>query len=533
MIKRLYVKNFAIIDEIDLVFKPGLTVITGETGSGKSILIEALSIALGSKGDRIMVRNGKERALIEVEFKNTKFRRIISSKGRTKSYKNDEVISLIDLKKENKIRVDFHGQHDQQFILDKNTHLDYLDRYCGHTEDVFQLRKIYSELVDLRQQFEKLKNDKLQLTERLSLLNYQLDEINLIAPAIGEDIEVKNQYRKQNNIQEILKSLKNIRSEIYQNDHNVTDKLSFILNQLSKIEKYDSNTLKIKDLISDAILNIEESRLEIDEQLNGLEYDRENLIAVEERMNDLESLKRKYGGSIESVLDEKIRIQKEISNLSSIEKNEEKIKNAIVIKETEFSNKAIKVHEKRNSKSNELAKFIESKMSDLNMDGTKFKISLDSEENNEGFVRINNKIFKAFEQGIDFAEFYLSANPGEPLKPLTLVASGGEMSRIMLAIKTVFQDIDPVETLIFDEIDSGISGKAAEKVSDHLLNLSQKKQVFCITHLSQIVNKANHHLHIEKHIDNNKTYVKINYLNKIESLQTIKELFYSKEILNS
>ena len=529
MIQRLYIKNFAIIDEIDINFEPGLTVVTGETGSGKSILLEALGVALGAKADKIMVRNGADRAVVEAKFNDVEIRRIVSETGRTKSYKDDEFVTLIDLKKENITRVDFHGQHDQQLILDKTSHIDYLDRYCGHQSEVVELEKIFSDLIDMRSELDDLNKNEQHKKERLDLLRFQASEIDMVKPVEGEDQEVKEAYKRLSNIEEIIRSLRNIKGKILNSDHSITDQLSLTYQELTKIEKYDSNISNISSLISDSILQLEETGSEINSQLMENEFSEEEFSILEDRLNALESIKRKYGGSIEAVITERERIDKEINSLNDIGISKDGLTNAIKQKEIDFSQKAISVHNKRMIKSKELSNKIVLAMSDLNMDGSHFDIIIDQDEGDESFIELDRKLVIGNAKGIDRVEFYLSANPGEPTKPLSSVASGGEISRIMLAIKTVFQDIDPVQTLVFDEIDSGISGKAAEKVSIHLLHLAQKKQIICITHLSQIANQADHHLHIKKYVDGKKTFVDMEYLKGIESSKIIRELFIGTE----
>ena len=533
MIQKLYIKNFAIIDEIDINFEPGLTVVTGETGSGKSILLEALGVALGAKADKIMVRNGAKRAVVEAKFGDVEIRRIVSDSGRTKSYKDDEFVTLIDLKKENITRVDFHGQHDQQLILDRTSHIDYLDRYCRHQSEVAELEKIFSELMAMRAELDELNKNEHQKKERMALLKFQANEIDMVMPLEGEDQEVKEAYKRISNLEEIMRSLTNIKSRILDSDNSLTDQLNTIYQELTTIEKYDSNISNISSLISESILQLEEASSEISSQLMEKEFSSEELSILEDRLNALESLKRKYGGSLESVIAERQRIDKEIKTLDDIGISQDGLINAINEKEKVFSQKAISLHDKRKIKAKELSEKIVLAMSDLNMDGSRFDIIIDQDESDDGFIELDGKVVIGNPKGIDRVEFYLSANPGEPTKPLSSVASGGEISRIMLAIKTVFQDIDPVQTLVFDEIDSGISGKAAEKVSMHLLNLAQKKQIICITHLSQIANQADHHLHIKKYVNGKKTYVDMEYLNGINSSKIIQELFIGAEAVKA
>ena len=533
MIERLCIKNFAIIEEVDIKFKPGLTVITGETGSGKSILLEALAVALGSKADKIMVRNGAERAVVEAKFADAEIRRIVSETGRTKSYKNDEFVTLLELKNDNTSRVDFHGQHDQQLILDKSSHIDYLDRYCGHQKDVAEIEDIFYDLIDLKSKLDELDRMEIEKKERMELLSFQANEIDSVGPQENEDHVLKTSFVKYSNIKEIIRTLSNAKHNISESDNSLVDQLNQNFQDLCSIKKYDENISQITNLISDAILQLEEANTEIGLQLMGIEFDSEELQSMEERMNALESLKRKYGGSIDSVLNQRKKIDNEIKSLRDSNKLKHAIIKEIKVKEKMYSSKALSLHKKRESKSIELSKMIVMTMSNLNMDGARFDIKIEQDEIEESYIKLDGKNVAGNSKGIDKVEFYLSANPGEPSKPLSFVASGGEISRIMLAIKTVFQDIDPVQTLVFDEIDSGISGKAAEKVSEHLMELAKKKQVICITHLSQIAHKAHNHLHIEKSVVDKKTYVGFAYLNKNESSKVIKELFVGTQTYNA
>ena len=351
MIERLCIKNFAIIEEADIKFKPGLTVITGETGSGKSILLEALAVALGSKADKIMVRNGAERAVVEAKFADTEIRRIISETGRTKSYKNDEFVTLIDLKNDNSGRVDFHGQHDQQLILDKSSHIDYLDRYCGHQKDVAEIEDIFYNLIDLKSKLDELDRAEIEKKERMELLSFQANEIDLVDPKENEDHVLKTSFVMNNNIKEIIKTLSNAKHNISESDDSLVDQLNQNFQDLCSIEKYDSKITSVTNLISDAILQLEEANTEIGLQLMGIEFDSEELKSMEDRLNALESLKRKYGGSIDSVLNQRKKINNEIKSLRNNNKLRLEIIKEIDVKEKIYSSKALSIHKKRQTKS--------------------------------------------------------------------------------------------------------------------------------------------------------------------------------------
>jgi len=305
MIQRLYIKDFAIIDEVDLNLRPGFTVITGETGSGKSILLEALGVSLGRKADKIMVRDGSDRAVIETEFNDNAFRRLISNKGRTRAYRNDEPITVGDLVKANETTVDFHGQHDQQLILDVNRHIDYLDRYCHHEKDVMDIGEIFQELTSLQSQLNHARRSADERRDRLELLKFQAHEIDAVNPKIGEDLELDKEYKKLSHLEDILKTLQSVQDQVNTGENSVIDILEQNLRSVESLSRYDEELKKISDLLQSSLIQLQEAGSDISFRLSGSEFDPEELAAVGERLQALETLKRKYGGSLEAVMEKK------------------------------------------------------------------------------------------------------------------------------------------------------------------------------------------------------------------------------------
>ena len=530
MIKSLYVKDYAIITEITIDFKPGLTVITGETGSGKSILLNALEVSLGAKINKQMIKSNAERAVVVSKFNGLELRRIIFKTGRSQFYRNDIPISLSKLKNENITLIDFHGQNDQQLILNNKSHIDYLDQYCQHQNEVDKLIKTHHELIDLKEKLQSIKMASKEKNNRLDLLEFQANEIDLVNPTIEEDSIIRQKFKKLSNVQKIREKLQNSKLSLSDCEPSVEQQTTQVQNDLICLIDFDPNIRKISELLKEALIYLGEASSEISSQIANLDFDEDEINVLAERINAYDLLKRKYGGAIESVLEYRVNIQSEIVSLKNFDKTESSIVSKIQEKEIFFSKLALMIHDERKAKSKKLSKLIEKRMSELNMPNSKFVIKIDTKENKNAFVKFDNKNFENNSKGIDIVEFYLSTNPGEMVKPLSYVASGGEISRIMLAIKTVFQNLDPVKTLVFDEVDTGISGVAAKKVSNHLLTLSKSKQVICITHLSQIAINADNHLHVSKQVNGEDTSVKVRYLNKNERSKIINSLFHGDQV---
>jgi len=532
MIEQVTINEYAIIKELEIKLHPGFTVITGETGSGKSILLEALAVSLGSKADRIMVRNGADRAIMETTISGKTIRRLLSNKGHTKSFYNDEPITLNELRKHTSQFVDFHGQNDQQLILNIQNHIYYLDNFCGIEKMVTKIQELYQELIETRSKLSKLQEDSIDRQNRLDLLNFQLEEIDSISPKINEDIDINRQYRKLSKLGDIQKKLREIYQLLIEGDHAVLDVVHQSLREVESLSKYDEDLNNIVELLQSSLIQFQETGSEITVHLSSNEFNQMELEKIEERIQYLETLKRKYGGSLEAVIEYRNAIKNELDNLKGNRYSEENLVQKIDDLQNQYSSLAIRLNTVRKSNSVSLATKIEQTMKNLNMPDARFEIRVTQIPDKNGFVFIDNQSVEARENGSDIVEFYLSANPGESVKPLVSIASGGEVSRIMLAIKSVFQKFDPVQTMIFDEIDAGISGKAAESVANELVNLSNSKQVICITHLSQIAGKADHHLHISKSSKNGKTKVHAEYLAPKERHQIIKNLFIGTEFVD-
>ena len=531
MIKNLLIKNFAIIDDLSIGFYPGLTVITGETGSGKSIIIEAMSVVSGKKANRLMVKSGGNNSVIDLEFSDNSYRRIISKSGRSKSYINDVPTPMNEITKEFEHKIDFHGQHDQQLILKKENHINYLDYFCQHQDKVNEIINIYDNLEKCRIQLKHIKQNLLLYEEKKELLNFQLNEIELADIKIEEETNLLNEYKRLNHQEEILNFYNHLQLKLNSHDEGILSDLNNILSKIDSLKKYDKSILKFEDLFNSIVVQLQDVDSEINSRLINDEFDDERLSFIEERTAVLETLKRKYGGSLESVLEHRNQIRQELTQISSSIKSELDLNENIKELEKKYNKLATELSVNRNNNRIKLSSLIEGSLGELNMKRARFNIEISHIAKDNSFMKNNKKPVQYFSKGIDQVEFLLSANSGEPLKPMTSIASGGEMSRIMLAIKTVFQDQNPISTLIFDEIDTGISGETAKKVSNHLKTLSNHKQVICITHIPQIAKQADNHLHITKTMDSSNTIVKADYIGGEQSKNIINNLFVGDEIV--
>ena len=533
MIKKLFIKDFAIIKELEIPLKNGLTVITGETGAGKSILLKALGFALGAKSDKTYVRSGQEQSVVEVEVQTNKdsiYRRLLSKGGRSRSFVNDEPTIDLNYKSLVKVIADFHGQNEQQYILNSNTHIDFLDSYCKSEELVKKIEFIFSNLSKTIDLLNKAKIQQETASNQKELLKFQLNEINSISPQENEDVKLGVEFKRLNHIDELISTVQNMNQSLTEHDHSIYRQLISTLNDLERLSNYDKNLGTFIDSLKQASISIQDASVSLFQYAENIDNDPEQSKIIEDRLQEIESLKRKYGGSIESIFTFKSQAEVELESLSGLDQKIIDLEEERYLLVTQYQKIADQLHESRINNAIKLSKEIELEMSELNMAGSTFEILINTKPNSESLINFNQERIAFGSKGYDTIEFFLSANPGELPKPLVKVASGGEVSRIMLAIKSVLKKSDPVETLIFDEIDSGISGQAAEKVALSLEALAKNKQVLCITHLPQIASRAHHHMHISKKINNNQTDVVLNYLKEEEKLEAIAGLFSGENI---
>lgn len=536
MIKRLLIKDYAILRELELPLKAGLTVITGETGAGKSILVKALGLALGGKALKTDLRSGQDRAVVEIEEQSGNqtvvLRRVVSRNGRTRSFINDEPIPEAQYRHRTKPFADFHGQHEQQYIMDSNTHIDFLDSYCGQETRVDQIKDCFQTMVEKQKTLNILREKQENVSNQRALLEFQIQEIDAVNPSGKEDIALGQEFKTLSHVDELIETIHGMKQSLVENDQSVYQQLSAAIQELERLGRFDESLRPMKELLDQAAIAIQDAGAALIQHVDTLDHNPARLREIEDRLGAIESLKRKYGGSLAAVLKYKQQAEKEYSQLEHIDEEIKHLEKELARLTNEYQQLALDLHRKRVKSANLLEAAIEQEMVKLDMPDATFQVNLAVEKDNNSTLEIEGQRLKVGPKGFDQVVFLLSANPGEEPKPLQYIASGGEISRIMLAIKSVLQADDPVETLIFDEIDSGISGQAAEKVADSLHRLAEQKQVICITHLPQIASHADHHLYVQKRVSGQQTEVCFKYLSPPEKVEAIAELFSGAVVTN-
>lgn len=519
MISTLNIKNIGIIDDITINFNNGLNILTGETGAGKTLIIGALSILAGGRFSKEMIRNGEEYSYVELclyipENKNSVDGNIIISReiylnGRNMCKINGRLVTVNELKNFMQNIIDIHGQNDNQTLFNVSEHIKLLDEFSGKELSNIknEYMNLYSEYINIKEELKRNYGDEKEKQRKLDLLKYQINEIEMAKLKIGEEEELMEQRKVIANSEKISENLQNASSCI---NENAVDSIYTAIRCLEKIQNINLEYSNILESLKGTYYEIEEIGRDIEEKSNNLEFDKNDLEMIENRLNIIYSLKRKYGNNVEEILNYKENKLQEINTIENLEEYTNQLKKQLLINEEQMLKLCIKMNEIRNLSANIITEKINKELEELEMKNAKFEVKI--EFNNE-------KIFT--NNGLDKVEFLISSNVGEEPKPLNKIASGGEISRIMLAIKNVLAEVDKVDILVFDEIDTGISGIAANSVGNKLKKISKNHQVLCVTHLASIAAKADYNYYISKKTENNKTSTKIKLLNENESIQEI------------
>lgn len=536
MLQSLQVKNLALIEEEEVFFSDGLNILTGETGAGKSILIGSINFALGEKVSKEMLREGADTAFVELVFhiENEKTiqllremdiepedgnvilsRRITAQRAVAKI--NGESVPGSKLKEVASVLIDIHGQHEHQSLLSKKKHLEILDAYSREelSDKKAKLSLAYKEYRRLQEEYQNADIGQEERAKELSFLSYEVSEIEAASLKENEDEELENEYKRISNGKKILEAL----GAAYQatGAEGASELIGRAVRELMSVSSYDEKLSGLLDQASELDNLLNDLNRELSDYLSDADFNDEHFYEVESRLDLINHIKSKFGNTIAEVLAACEEKKNRIDTLSDYDEYLSKLKKTLQEKEEELQVLSREISETRQEKARELSERVKQELLDLNFLDVSFTMNFE-----------RTKDYTA--NGIDDCEFLISTNPGEPLKPLLKVASGGELSRIMLGIKTVLAKEDEIDTLIFDEIDAGISGRTAQKVSEMLKRLSANHQIICITHLPQIAAMADAHFLIEKSVANAMTHTSIKELNEDSSVEELARMLGGVEI---
>lgn len=517
MISTLHIKNIGIIDDLSINFNEGFNVLTGETGAGKTLIIDSLGIISGGRFSKEMIRKGEEYSLIEAsifypqskysEDGNIIVSREVYSNGRNSCKINGNLVTVAELRNVMSKIIDIHGQHDNQNLLNSMQHIYYLDSFIG--EDIKSIKKEYQEYFN---KFNAIKNklinnygDDTEKERKLDLLRYQYNEIEIANLKTGEDLDLEEKHSIMMNSEKLKENLEIINENI---NSNAIEYISTSIRCLEKIENYGETYKNKLNELKSIYYELQETARDITNLKDEIDFNKYEIDEVERRLDTIFSLKRKYGNTIDEILEYKDKLENEIKEIENAEEMNNKLKLEQKDVEAKMKNLCNRLQEMRIRYGQVLAEKVNEELKDLEMPNAKFNIKFEKEEN----YTVN---------GNDKVEFVICTNIGEEYKELVKIASGGEMSRIMLAIKTVLANIDEVPIIVFDEIDTGISGKAAKAVAEKMKIISKKHQILCITHLPAIAAQGESNYYIYKEIKDNKTKTNIKRLNEEETIYEI------------
>lgn len=545
MIIELSIKNFAIIDELSISFEEGMTVLTGETGAGKSIIIDAVQLLTGGRASTQLIKHGKDKAEISGLFSLTKnkepiknvcktydidveeddliLERTIYKSGKSVCRINHKIVTLSVLKEIGRMLVQIHSQHDTLDLLDKENHLVLVDQY--HEAEILPLKTAYlmkyEKWLTLRKKYEKLATDEQEMAQRLDLLQFQLNELEQANLSENEDETLEQERRQLQNFEQIYHAVNEAYVALYGEGKGL--ELVHVAKQaLEKASEHDDFIQKKAALLNDLYYQLEDAAIELNGYKEQLFFDEHRLNEIEARLNELNRLKKKYGRTVQDMIAYREKIKIEIDELKNRDFHIEQLLKQIEKAESDALESAKALSEARKTAAKQLEKDLLDELKDLYLENARFTVQ---------FERTSGDMLT--KDGIDQAVFMLSTNAGEPLKELDKVASGGELSRIMLAFKKLFAEHDGIETVIFDEIDTGVSGRVAQAIAEKMYQISTTTQTLCITHLPQVAAMADHHLLVEKVMEDDATKTKITALSDREIVHELGKMMTGTKLTES
>ena len=538
MLLEISIKNFAIIEEISLNFEKGMTVLTGETGAGKSIIIDAMNMMLGSRATTDVIRHGAPKAEIEGLFAVESnrhltalfeeqglewtdeliIRREILQNGRSVSRINGQMVNLSVLKAVGQHLVDIHGQHDQEELMRPQLHITMLDEFgdAAFFQTKAAYRQTFEDYKRLRKQVVELQRNQQENKARIEMLEFQIAEIEAAALEVEEDVRLEQERQRLLNHKMIADTLTNAYTMLDAEEFSSLSNVRSAMNDLESIEEYDASYKELSGQLAETFYALEDITKRLEDVVDGLEFDGNRLMQVESRLDLIHSITRKYGGQVKDVLEYLAQITKEYSLLTGSDLSSEELEKELKRLEKSLVSLVQDLSDQRHALAQALENEIQQELADLYMDKARFQ------------VRFSKAKFNR--EGNEAVEFYISTNPGEDFKPLVKVASGGELSRLMLAIKSAFSRKEGKTSIVFDEVDTGVSGRVAQAIAAKIHKIGQNGQVLAISHLPQVIAAADYQFYIEKISDEHSTVSTVRLLNREERIEEIAKMLAGEDL---
>lgn len=553
MLKSLEIKDYALIDHTEIGFGRGLNIITGETGAGKSILIDAMSLLLGERASVEVIRKGAQKAFVEgffdvelnkkvrsllevneIEFQpDLIIRREISLKGSNRCFINDTPVALTLIKQLGDLLVDLHGQHEHQSLLRIESHIGFLDEYSGNSKLIEEYQVFYKELNKKISELKNLISKEESIKEKREIYAFQIKEIDSVSPSVGEDDTILNELNILENSEKLLELTEEVYTKLYDAEPSVIDLLGETKHKLNQLSGIDKSFLESEGECDSALAIVKELADSLRSYKSKIDVDPKETEYKRERLGAINMLKKKYGGSIENIIEHRNKIGKDFELADNFSDAISKIQSEIKALQKSAGEAAEKISLSRKKSAAKIESEVIKSLNQLGISDSSFKVKIsktEADKDSVDFILFNNKKYSYSDTGFDEVEFYISTNIGEDVKPLTKVASGGEVSRIMLSLKTILAKSDKLPVLIFDEIDTGVSGRIAQKVGAALRDLASFHQIIAITHLPQIAGMANFHYSVEKKQIDDRTVSSIRQLDENERINEVAKLV-SGEVL--
>ena len=555
MIEELSIRNVALIDKLQLELAPGLNVLTGETGAGKSIILQAVGLALGERGIASVVRSCESNAKVQITValppNHPMWQRLsdsesideldaadplflsrqISASGRSRCYVNEQPVNLRLMREVGDLLVDIHGQHDHQSLFRPDVHLDLLDAFGGLEKQRAELGQKYNEIRDLQQQLHSHSQMLEQSQREKELLEFQSKELDEAELQEDEEESLDEERRILGNAENLFEAASLVYEQLYggsQPDSAILDLLRNVSGTTSKLGEMDTRLKELSERLESALYELEDIAHQARNYRDSIEFNPYRLSEIEDRLNLIYQLKRKYGQSIPELLVYQAEVEKQLKDLQSGSEYTEELKADLSTAISEAQELAINLSDKRKTVASELQALVERELHTLGMEKAVFRVLVQPMLSPNGILLVGNNRFELRLHGMDTVEFLISPNVGSEPQPLAKIASGGEISRAMLALKTILARIDNIPTMIYDEIDVGIGGQTADVVGGKLKELANFRQVICITHLPQIACLADRHFRVEKHVKENQTFITAKQLTTEERVEEIARMHGGK-----